>query len=532
MQLYRILLVDDEPIILSGIKFLIDWKNIGCELIGTARNGQQALEKIHALHPDIVIADINMPVMDGISLLRETEKNYPNIVFIMLTNLQEFDLVTTAMRLKAVDYIVKASLEPEILEKTLTTAIAEVNRRKKINQAQLVDEYFATNRQQIMQSAVKIFLTGSRFSQEYETMLEDAGIGQGFCVISLWFFPKNSATLENMEHLMVWQEELVEKLAQNFFKKFVITNGKWNHNLLILYWENQLSSSELNTFYDKIQAASANITNLEVRILLPGWFHGLKKRDACIARLSSLNNLAYLQNADMVDFENYHELTLSSLNVKGLSDKLKMAIHSKDLSVCNSIFHRINEMITTIDHGHSQVLLLCSEFLESAKDALNDLSSLKEAEWFYNDSTRTLEIHFLKNRNQVLEWFSTFHIQLEQILQSTADSQDKTIAKAKQYTLEHIHEKIFLEDAAKAINMSPAYFSSVFKKATGQSFIDYVNQLKCEQACLYIRQGQYRMNEISQMLGFENAYYFSKVFRKYLGMSPTEYQYQISSSKE
>ena len=87
--MYKVMIVDDETIILSGIKFLVDWEKIGCVISATARNGEDALEQIRKMPPDIVLADINMPVMDGITLLSKVSQEFPHIVFIMLTNLEE-----------------------------------------------------------------------------------------------------------------------------------------------------------------------------------------------------------------------------------------------------------------------------------------------------------------------------------------------------------------------------------------------------------------------------------------------------------
>ncbi len=105
--MYRILIVDDETIILSGIKFLVDWEKYDCTIADTARNGQDALEKIRLCVPDIVLCDINMPVMGGIELLRTVDAEFPSVVFIMLTNLQEFDLAKDAIRYRAVDYLTR-----------------------------------------------------------------------------------------------------------------------------------------------------------------------------------------------------------------------------------------------------------------------------------------------------------------------------------------------------------------------------------------------------------------------------------------
>lgn len=109
--MYQVLLVDDEPLILAGIKFMIDWQKNGCQIADTAGNGQQALEKLRALHPDIVICDIAMPVLSGIDLLQHAAEESPETVFIMLTNHQDFQLARKSLRYRSVDYLLKTDLD-------------------------------------------------------------------------------------------------------------------------------------------------------------------------------------------------------------------------------------------------------------------------------------------------------------------------------------------------------------------------------------------------------------------------------------
>lgn len=151
--MYQVLLVDDEPLILSGIKFMIDWQKNDCQIADTARNGQQALEKLRTLHPNIVICDIAMPGMSGTELLKQAAEEFPDIVFIMLTNHPDFQLAQHSLRYRAVDYLLKSDLEPAALEEGLAHAKAECDTRAKLNRVQLVDDYLSSNRRKLLENA-------------------------------------------------------------------------------------------------------------------------------------------------------------------------------------------------------------------------------------------------------------------------------------------------------------------------------------------------------------------------------------------
>ena len=122
--MYRVMIVDDEPLILAGIASLLDWKEYGCEISGKAANGQQALKLMEEQKPDIVITDIKMPGMDGIGFMKAVkERGWDDVIFILLTNLEEFSLARQALSLGAVEYLVKMELTEEKLADSLRLAM-------------------------------------------------------------------------------------------------------------------------------------------------------------------------------------------------------------------------------------------------------------------------------------------------------------------------------------------------------------------------------------------------------------------------
>lgn len=124
----RILLVDDEPLVLIGLQGMLEWEKLGYTVCGTARNGKLALELIEREKPDIVIADVKMPVMDGLTLARTCRERNALPAFIMLTSFEEFGYIKQAMGAGVVDYLVKLDLTPENLQTALAKAAEKVKR--------------------------------------------------------------------------------------------------------------------------------------------------------------------------------------------------------------------------------------------------------------------------------------------------------------------------------------------------------------------------------------------------------------------
>ena len=130
--MYRVMIVDDEPLILAGIASMIDWEEQGLVIDSKAGNAQQALEQIKERKPDIVITDIRMPGMNGIEFMRKVrEQGLEDIEFILLTNLEEFQLAKDAIELGAVAYLVKMELTEEKLLDSLRHAVEKCNMRNR-----------------------------------------------------------------------------------------------------------------------------------------------------------------------------------------------------------------------------------------------------------------------------------------------------------------------------------------------------------------------------------------------------------------
>lgn len=111
----RVLLVDDEFLVCTYLRQLIDWEANGCRIVGQAGNGTQAVEKINALKPDLVFLDVNMPEMDGIELIRYIHAEHPSIKVVMLSSYSDYHYVRETMKFGASDYILKHELNPEEL---------------------------------------------------------------------------------------------------------------------------------------------------------------------------------------------------------------------------------------------------------------------------------------------------------------------------------------------------------------------------------------------------------------------------------
>lgn len=524
--MYQVLLVDDEPLILSGIKFLIDWQQQGCQIADTARNGQQALEKIRQLQPDIVICDISMPLISGTELLSLAAKESPATVFIMLTNHPDFDLARESLRFAAVDYLLKSQLNAETLEKSLARARAERDSRSLLAKARMADSYLAENSRQLLDSAILRVVQAPQNARMDETAAVLASYhildGWGMAYIPLRFSLVSDvgpAAHEDLERMFQWEQEVAGKLAQNLFAEVsLFCPDKQCQSLFMLCWGigPKTWQEKLLAFSDKLVTASSTIVQASPRVLGTDFFTGQEQLGECRRQLFLLREHYYLTSQGRVLFGNLQPPAYQPLGLTGLAGRLTAELQAKNAAGVSSLLTRAIGRIQDTPHEKSQAIWLCCEVSAAVEKALGADSPL--------GGCGPQEIERLATRGQVVRWLEQLLNELIGHLEQYSFGRSALAEKARQYVYSNVEKRIMLQDVADYACISPGYLSSLFKKLYNQNLVDYINQVKMERACELIREGRYRIYEISYRLGFENAYYFSRVFKRHVGMTPTEYR--------
>ena len=540
--MYRVLLVDDEPIILAGIKFMIDWQKNECELVGTARNGRQALEAIEKLRPDIVVADINMPVMNGIELLKLAKEAAPNVVFLMLTNLQEFDLAREALRYQAVEYMTKTNLEAETLEEALRAAKKEAAKRNALARVDQVDDYLRTSRQEMLENSVNRLLNRGVLTDESVEMLQAEGVLKRYAALQIWLLrpqEENTGGVEQAEqsNLLGWGKEMIQKLAENFCHNFLLVETRHPQKLVLLNWGSHLQDKgayfeQVAEFAEKLSNMAIKIAGLQTNVLASEIYQGVEQREKFAEELAGSGEFFYLYAPSFILPSQIPAMEFQPLELAGVGGRLKVEITAKNLAACLALLDKTAGRIEQVEHERAQALWQCGDLYSSACKVLPEVAKLSPAQTFFTNTKQGYkEIELLCTRTEVLGWLEKMRAELEGVLAPLTADRSDLIEKAKQYAIDNVENRILLQDAADHICISPGYLSALFKKEYGQNFVDFVNQTKMERACELILEGKLRMNEISYQLSFENAYYFSKVFKKHIGMTPTEYRWKMKKEK-
>lgn len=522
--MYRILIVDDEPLAQIGMKSMIDYDAIDAETVGVASNGKMAVEMIEQLHPDIVITDIKMPVMSGLELIEYVNRTIvPKPVFIVLTSYEEFEYVRSAMRFNVCDYLVKMELSKEILMATIVKAIkllekdslAQPDTAKLpagnifINRFQyrLLDGGF--NSEQEIQDNLSLFnmnLDGDYFitaAAEIDfSVFEKLDHNQSY---SLFLCVLNTAKVA----LSMYANNCVVAYNQTTIGFIICLDRKENFLELCekaLAHVEQLCRQYFNVHLnfgvgsqaESLTRLSSSFREAQAALKMPPSSSGIRFYNARYEKDEPVQeiNLSSINRVLIKAFENY-DLTLFTDTITSLSKQIDTVSLETAIDTVSCIVHLV---INCLDNGEQILNEAFSSFPKSYQT-------------LYTCSSKTDIVSYLERLRKGVT---------DKMEEQRGSGKNKIVNSAKNYIKQHICEKLTLLEVARAIGVSPNYLSSLFTSCCGLRFNDYLTDLKVKKAQALLANGNMKVYQVSEMLGFDNSHYFSKVYKKYTGHSPTE----------
>ena len=547
--MYRVMIVDDEPLILAGIASLLDWKEYGCEISGKAANGQQALKLMEEQKPDIVITDIKMPGMDGIGFMKAVkERGWDDVIFILLTNLEEFSLARQALSLGAVEYLVKMELTEEKLADSLRLAM---ERREMKRKAEAAGTAVTVSREEAVRGYIEKLLTdGGTFSggassgNASEASAQNQGEGYDSClrrpVLAIISFNygyegfSSDFTREDQKKVISFAENIIEQMVKGYFDRSCLVRRELNSLVLVMSTDGiEDYREQIRSLGEKIISVVKDYFEVSVSVAVSSRKESLGEFGALLYEAMSATNHYFYHSLDPVVF--YSEECETSARHTG---SFHIGFLKKDLSqaVALNDSGRLEEIL-------DQVACLLREHNPSRQQAVNACANLYFfLSSFFEDGEEPdfpYEVNIMEKLGrlgtpgQIIQWINWFKEAVSRILERRRDTRvDKIAEMVREYVMEHYKERITLGQAAEALNISQGYLSTAFKKQSGESFTNYVSAIKIEKAKELIASHQYMMYEVSDLLGFDTPFYFSKVFKKVTGMSPKEYEAQCLKQKK
>lgn len=532
--MYRIILIDDEPLILAGIASLICWEEHDCCIVGKATNGHDAIDLILETQPDIIITDIRMPVMNGLELIEACQEKHCEFAFIFLTNLEDFQLAKQAVHLGAIDYLVKLDLEPQTLIQALDRAKQHCSRMESHHNKELYTLLLKdTQKQQERNYFAQYILSPSDNSLPFNP--EISARYQNAYVILLQMKPEQilfgHAESYDFQFISNQLVDIVSGIGTRYFSNHTILMPHKDTLLLVICpkpeSDNKKSLSEFCTKVNVVLGTYFALTALFGISQKKTELSGLP--DAFCEAQSALNHCYYDSSLCIAFFQNQEsrlrQPSQREFNINFLKRSMSAAVLENESQDLREIFCELSELFTQYKPDKTQAVSACINIYSYLHDLLQNENFENNAFPYSIDIAEQLSR--LGSLDDILQWLNSFCDKICTLLTERKEKRsDKFVHMAKRYIHEHYKEKLTLSDIADHLKLSPGYLSTSFSSYMNRTVSDYIAEVKIEHAKELIDSGQYLIYEIANQLGFENAYYFSKVFKKVTGMSPKNYEYR------
>lgn len=519
--MYRAIIVDDEQKICSLIQMLGDWERLSIEICGVFYDGEDALEYILSNAPDIVITDIKMPVYDGLELIEKTREAGIDSSFVIISGYRHFEYAYRSMQFGIVDYLLKP-IDRDDLNHTLEKICQNLKNRRieeheKADYRSLLQEKALHRHQLLLDDLEKGCVKGDSleaFNDYYQT---DFAPGRFRVLLLHTSLPQlHLSSSSFLSH--------AAEIAQDVFSGPCKTLTLQNHYgifCLLSYPESSsvLVPDNISRFFNRLRSLSDIYGNFSLVI-----GSGDEAKSCLDLPRSFEKAVIYARSKLFVGWEKVisflprplkerPEPLLAERQLKQLKDALDL--HS--VSAVSQWFANWRDGLAPdqlIDprplyQARDEILSLVAG-LFSLEDELDDI-------FMWSDCAR--------NVFDFINKLSAFAVSaLEKRLAAIAEEETLPIRKAKEYIRRNYALPISLEEVAEKADYNPAYFSSLFKKHTGQNFSDYLTEVRIEQAKELLKSTRDSVTDIAERVGYTDSKYFRKLFKKVTGIRPNDYR--------
>ncbi|MDF2512671.1 MAG: hypothetical protein K0S04_2537 [Herbinix sp.] len=520
--MYQILLVDDEPIVKIALRSIVQWEQYGYQICGTASNGEEALAMVEKHKPQIVITDLKMPVMDGIELIKNLKEKGFRGEILVLSNYEDFELVRNALVHGAADYLLKVSIDGEALLDRISKAINKLQERKLISMAAAAEEnpeLLIVKRSNI----IKEFLTQDKpveqfISAQPETIFLQEDVHYSLCYVS---FDRSASNNSGEYSKSLIRSIVLEALQEQ-------SNSLWfsldQYSLCILLGvEDITEDTQLKQFAGKLATRFQVYHSLKPVIcydfdvkgydLLHKSYHMLLE----VLKLQFYGELSIEDGKEIcpqhyMSFIQYKDLAEdiqrngSSMLTRSMIAIEEIIMASKEQHIYPEITCRFFiKVLEYLEFLSKDMSLLTHEYLADMKEFLRFSSSSKELLSYLEQSLQAIYL-------------------LQEIGETDTARYKNEINKAIKYIEKNYQQKLTLTSIAEHVNFSTNYLCKSFKEEVGVNVIGYINNFRMKKAGEMLKQKDSMVKEISLNVGIEDQLYFSRLFKKYYGMSPSEYK--------
>lgn len=536
--MYKVLVVDDEPNIRKGLIHIMDWKHFGCEVVGEAMDGLEGLEKIRELKPDIVIADINMPEMDGLEMIDAARQVVSHTKFIILTGYRDFSYLQEALRIGAFDYILKPS-KIEKISAVLKKAVVELKYQNEYEgELERMRERFGKSLPLLKEKLLSDYILRRKgFHQQEDDMLSMYGLNVEEFVLLLFTLEEGDDAY-TAEQRYLYQFGIMNTVDEILGESYNVEKISLNENQVAMVVQSGsiIDTADLYKKIESIHGLLKSCFDFFVTVAISTKGYGVKELGNKMRECEKCMNYQFYLGKDSIiiydDLEGFYD-TSDELVLEGMDDEILGHIKAGDVSKVKDVINRVGDLVKhqgpsvkaeQIKMFYSNIIYKINGVRVSIKARESDSDNVSKNLYSFYQMVETcsdiFELHDI-----LVEVAVSLTEKIESYNQNSIHS---TLQLAIDYINEHFQSQVTLEELAKHAYVSPYYLSRMFKKELGKNFVDYLNEKRIGRAKALFRDADLKTYEVAEYVGISDAHYFSRLFKKYTGMTPTDYRQQQS----
>ena len=521
----KAVVADDEKKVILLLQKLVDWKKLGYEIVGIANDGIHALELVQKLQPELLITDIRMPGCSGIELIRQARAIQPAIHFIIISGYSQFEYAQSALRYGVEDYILKPLKKDE-----LTSILLRI--REKLGEEVTFEYRQKKGKERYQQLFVTLlrdcaakqqaFLCAEQANDEFDFHFAD-----GYYSAAL-IKPDIANVDEHRDGYRLLMQHSME-IVRNEIGRIADESAVavMREGIAVVIYCKNYNRVDMRQCFTKIKKEIEKQRDLfwdiHVIVCLGSMCDSIEQlsdsmREALwlcrdrICRKQTLRDAATEEIPFALRYQmpsaqkrRFYEIA-EYFQVEQFLQELKsstIAILKEPSLNGQMVEDWFHEILRSCVFGMEQNEAIEAGFTEKMKDRFWDCDSVQQIAALLEQSISEKLIQ-IKNEKTVYE--------------------TKPIVEAKQYIQEHYQESLRLEDVSGVVGFNATYFSTLFKKETGTSFIDYLTALRIKKAKELLCEKDISIGDAAEMVGYKDLKYFSRLFKKITGISPSDYR--------
>lgn len=485
----KVLIVDDEPLAIEYVISIIKWSELGLEVIGEAEDGVEAIKFLQENKPDIILLDMEMPNVKGLEVADYIKVNKLNVSIIAISGMDKFEYVSESMRLDVENYLLKP-----FDVKTLEDALLEVSNKIMLTRQNVQEK----------KTAILYNLLHNKSPQNLEMARDYYNKKSSFVVCIVYYISEKNLS-KNLFRLKQYLSE--QKMDVNYMEEE-------SKVICIIEIDDEFTDyvEMFGEYLEKYPSIHGNVLVAIGKQAFP--INELPSSYEVAKRI--LNNGILYKKTGVID--TIASSTVISMDVSEL-EKIIKYLREKDIEKIFSIIDQVYGRMKSNNAIYANFLNVSQELISVCNLVLKiHLNTINEMEKKFLDY----------NIDQIIKYVKNYYNNNMNVISKTISRKENIAYAAKEFIDDnYADEALSIGMVSQKLYVNVSYIRRTFKNTMNMTVNNYIIQLRMEIAKELIEKGIYRYSDIASMVGYKDAGYFSRSFKKYIGMSPKEYELLI-----